>query len=61
MNLIDIHCENDMINSCLYYCIGKNSFCSGFISKATITLCDLSAAILFKFVDSYLIFFKFTQ
>ena len=30
-------------------------------SKATITRCDLSAAILFKLVESYLIAFKFTQ
>ena len=31
------------------------------LRKAAITLCDLSAAILFKLVDSYLIAFKFTQ
>ena len=31
------------------------------ISKATITRCDLSATILFKLVDSYLIAFKFAQ
>ena len=30
-------------------------------SKATITQCDLSATILFKLVDSYLIAFKFAQ
>ena len=29
--------------------------------KATITRCDLSATILFKLVDSYLIAFKFAQ
>ena len=31
------------------------------VTKATITRCDLSATILFKFVDSYLIAFKFAQ
>ena len=30
-------------------------------AKATITRCDISATILFKLVDSYLIAFKFTQ
>ena len=30
-------------------------------AKATITRCDLSATILFKLVDSYLITFKFAQ
>ena len=30
-------------------------------TKATITRCDLSATILFKLVDSYLIAFKFAQ
>ena len=30
-------------------------------TKATITLCDLSATILFKLVDSHLIAFKFAQ
>ena len=29
--------------------------------KATVTRCDLSATILFKLVDSYLIAFKFAQ
>ena len=31
------------------------------IPKATITRCDLSATIIFKLVDSYLIAFKFAQ
>ena len=31
------------------------------VHKATITRCDLSAMILFKLVDSYLIAFKFGQ
>ena len=31
------------------------------LTKATITRCDLSATILFKLVDSYLIAFKFAQ
>ena len=31
------------------------------LAKAAITRCDLSATILFKLVDSYLIAFKFVQ
>ena len=31
------------------------------VSKATITRCDLSATIIFKLVDSYIIAFKFAQ
>ena len=34
---------------------------SWWLYLATITRCDLSATILFKFVDSYLIAFKFAQ
>ena len=31
------------------------------LTKATITRCDLSATILFKLADSYLVAFKFAQ